>query len=353
MIKITVFLLLVAISTPLLSASQRGSDLSRLIEDEKNTINIFRTSVNSVVNVTNIQLAHSRWGFGAVEVPAGSGTGFVWDKQGHIITNYHVVENGDRFLISFHKNGQQYEARKVGVDASRDIAVLRLVKRPTKLDMIKIGSSSNLLVGQKTIAIGNPFQLSHTMTTGIISALERKIDGYGGMKIPGMIQTDASINPGNSGGPLLDSQGELIGMNTMIFSQSGSSSGVGFALPVNTIKRLAPQLIKHGKVIRPALGIIILPPHLMSRFDLQPDLVVIAGVAPKGAAKRAGLNGMSRDQFGRVYLGDIILKIDGYKVTNLDTIYQLLDKYKVGDRVIITFQRENKIKQTTLTLQSR
>ena len=148
MIKITVFLLLVAISTPLLSASQRSSDLSRLIEDEKNTINIFRTSVNSVVNVTNIQLAHSRWGFGAVEVPAGSGTGFVWDKQGHIITNYHVVENGDRFLISFHKNGQQYEARKVGVDASRDIAVLRLVKRPTKLDMIKIGSSSNLLVGQ-------------------------------------------------------------------------------------------------------------------------------------------------------------------------------------------------------------
>jgi S1-C subfamily serine protease len=348
--KLTITLFLM-ITSPLLYSS--SSDLNHLIENEKNTISIFRNSVNSVVNVTNIQLARRRWGFGAVEVPAGSGTGFIWDNQGHIITNYHVVENGDRFLISFHKDNQQYEARKVGVDASKDIAVLKLTKIPPQLSKIKVGSSSNLLVGQKTIAIGNPFQLSHTMTSGIISALERKIDGYGGVKIPGMIQTDASINPGNSGGPLLDSQGALIGMNTMIFSQSGSSAGVGFALPVNTIKSLVPQLIKHGKVIRPALGIIILPPHLMARFDLDPNLVVIAALAPGGAAEKAGLNGMSRDRYGRVYLGDIILTIDGKKVTNLESVYQLLDNYTVGNRVTIIYQRENKTKKTTLVLQSR
>lgn len=326
------------------------NEVENLLANEQNSIHIFKTSVKSVVHVSNIQkVRRGIFDLQVTEMPAGTGTGYVWDNQGHIVTNYHVADGADKFLISFQGDKTQYEAKMVGGSPNKDIAVLKLRKQPQNLFPIKVGESKSLHVGQKAIAIGNPFGLDHTMTTGIISALNRKIKGFGGVSISGMIQTDASINPGNSGGPLLNSQGELIGMNTMIFSQSGTSAGVGFAVPVDTIKRIVPQLIKHGKVIRPGLGIVPLPDHMRIRFGLSTG-IVIASVSSGSPADKVGLKGMSEDRYGRIYLGDIILEVDGVKLDNFDDIYQVLDRHKVGDRVKIKYLRKNSEKTTMLTL---
>lgn len=331
-----------------LSADQK-QNLEGLLESEKRVIDIYRNAVDSVVNVSNIKLAKNFF-YGEVEVPQGSGTGFVWDKQGHIVTNFHVVQGGDSFIITFHQDRKQYKATVVGTAPRKDIAVLKLEAPPKKLVSLSPGQSSNLLVGQMAIAIGNPFGLDHSMSKGVISATGRKIQGVGGVKINDMIQTDAAINQGNSGGPLLNSSGEVIGMNTMIFSTSGSSAGLGFAVPIDIIKRLVPQLIKHGKVIRPGLGIGILDQQIKERYFGEKGLV-LSYVDPKGAAANAGLQGMTRDRYGRIYGGDIILKIDDKEVNNIDDIYQLLENYQIGDEVEVTYKRENSIKKVKLTLQ--
>ena len=304
-----------------------------------------------MVNVTNIKLARSWLDFGSIEIPSGAGSGFVWDKAGHIVTNYHVIRNADTFIISFHKDKKQYRAKIVGVEPKKDIAILKLEKRPAKLIPISIGISSNLIVGQKTVAIGNPFGLDNTITQGIVSALDRKIDGIGGVKIHGMIQTDAAINPGNSGGPLLNSGGKLIGMNTLIFSKSGTSAGVGFAVPVDTIKRIVPQIIQHGRVIRPVLGITIFNSYEKRYFGLK-EGIVIKAIFPNGPAQKAGLKGIGRDRFGRFHVGDIILRIDNKKVDTLDDIYHVLEKYNIGDTVEITYHRGKKVKKIQLKLGS-
>lgn len=325
-------------------------DMSKLVtENEKNTVQIFQDNVASVVNVSNMQLARSPWNYGEVEVPAGAGSGFVWNEDGYIVTNFHVVQGGDSFLISFHKDPKQYKATLVGVEPRQDIAVLKLTEKPAKLHPINTGNSSSLLVGQKALAIGNPYGLDQTITEGIISALDRKIDGIGGVKIYGMIQTDASINPGNSGGPLLNSNGELIGMNTVIFSKSGASAGVGFAVPVDSIKRIAPQLVKFGKVTRPGLGIGIAPDELKFRFGME-EGVVISYVDNKGPAVKGGLKGMSQDKFGRIYIGDTIISIDGKKTNNYDDIYHILDDYKGGDTVEVTYKRKGEIRKVKIKL---
>ncbi|UCH98054.1 MAG: trypsin-like peptidase domain-containing protein, partial [Candidatus Aminicenantes bacterium] len=222
--------------------------MSTLTEDEQNTIDVVKKTANSVVFVTNIQLVRDFF-YQEEAVARGTGSGFVWDSSGHIVTNYHVIEEGDLFAVTL-PNQEYRKARLVGIVREKDIAVLRVEGDLRGLTPLQKGSSVNLQVGQKVIAIGNPFGFDHTVTTGIVSALGRNIRGAGNVTIRDMIQTDASINPGNSGGPLLNSDGELIGMNTMIYSQTGASAGIGFAVPVDTIKRVVPQLIKYGKVIR-------------------------------------------------------------------------------------------------------
>jgi S1-C subfamily serine protease len=331
-------------------AGVQGPDLSRLLEDEKNSIQIYKKSVASVVNVTNIRTGQT-WLYGTVEVPAGAGSGFVWDNEGHIVTNFHVIEKGNNFTINFLNDSKAYKAKVIGVEPKKDIAVLKLIEKPKSLTPISTGKSADLMVGQKTIAIGNPFALDHSMSVGIVSAIDRKIDGIGGVKIHGMIQTDAAINPGNSGGPLLNSAGEMIGMNTLIFSNSGSSAGLGFSVPVDTIKSIVPQLILHGKVIRPGLGIGIAPDELKLRFGREKG-IAISYTMENGPAEKAGLQGMRQDRFGNIYIGDIILSIDNTEVNTMDDVFHLMEKYKIGDSVQIKYQRKEKIGTVKVKLDS-
>lgn len=348
--KILKFIQLVPIYLTLLVSFSAIAALPKMVvEDEKNSVSIFQNTVKSVVNVSTIKRRRNPWAYGDVEMQAGAGTGFVWDNKGHIVTNYHVVQNGNKFNISFHNDKNLYEATIVGVEPKKDIAVLKLKKMPSKLIPVKVGVSKNLMVGLKAVAIGNPFGLDHTMTAGIISALDRKIEGIGGVKIHGMIQTDASINPGNSGGPLLNSSGEIIGMNTVIYSGSGTSAGVGFAVPVDTIKRIVPELIEHGKVTRPGLGIGLMPDHMKARFGIEKG-IVITYIDENGGASEAGLVGMGQDRWGRVYLGDVILEINGEEVNTYDDIYHVLDKYKIGDIVKVKILREDQTKTVKITL---
>lgn len=324
---------------------------TKLLEVETKTIDIYRRAVPSTVNVSNIKLARNMF-YGEVEIPQGAGSGFVYDESGHIITNYHVVQGGQSFVVTFHNDPKQYKAKIVGVAPDKDVAVLKLDSKPAKLSPIVFGSSKDLQVGQYSFAIGSPFGLDYTLTTGVISALGRKIDGIGGVKINDMIQTDAAINMGNSGGPLLDSDGRLIGMNTVIFSTSGSSAGLGFAVPADTIKVIVPQLIQHGKLIRPGLGIGIVPDSMKRRIVGDDKGIIVSYVDEKGSAAKAGLKGMTQDQFGRTYLGDIILSVDGQDVNNLDDIYQVLEKHKIGDEVMVKYRREGKILATKVKLQA-
>lgn len=337
--------------TPKTSTPARvESEMQGLLDDEKRIIHVYHSAVRSVVNVSSIRVADNFF-YGRVEVPQGSGTGFVWDKSGHIVTNFHVVQGGDNFVITFHDDTKQYKAKVVGVAPKKDIAVLKLEEMPKELSPVVPGTSKGLLVGQTALALGNPFGLDHSISKGIISAVDRKIQGIGGVRIHNMIQTDAAINQGNSGGPLLNSQGEVIGMNTMIYSTSGSSAGLGFAVPVDTIKQYVPQLIEHGKIIRPGLGVGILEDAVAQRY-LETEGAAISFVDPDGAAAQAGLKGMMRDRFGRIYLGDVITKIDEKKVKSLDDIYHALESYQIGDVVTIEFLRDNKTKTTKVKLQA-
>ncbi len=322
-----------------------------LLEVEQKTTALYRDVLPSVVNVSNIKLARD-WGFRTVEIPQGAGSGFVWDTQGHIVTNFHVVQGGHDFVITFQNDPKQYHASLVGVEPKKDLAVLKLKEKPQKLTPIKPGSSKDLQVGQMTFAIGSPFGLDHTLTTGIVSATGRKIDGIGGVKIHDMIQTDAAINMGNSGGPLLDSSGSLIGVNTVIFSTSGSSAGLGFAVPVDTVKLIVPELIVHGKVIRPGLGIGIMPENARQRLGIDPKGVVLSYVDEKGPAGKAGLQGMTQDRFGRVYLGDIIVSLNNKEVNSLDDIFQVLESHKIGDQVSIKYLRDGKPREAKVRLQA-
>ena len=322
-----------------------------LLDYEKNSISVFQNTADSVVNVSNIQKSRGIFDMDATEVQAGMGSGLVWDPLGHIITNYHVVDGGDSFTVSFKDDQKQYKAKFIGGDPKNDLAVLKLLELPKNLKPIPRGDSKTLLVGQKALAIGNPLGLDHTLTTGTISALGRKIKGYGGVSIDGMIQTDASINPGNSGGALLDSQGRLIGMNAMIYNAggAGSSAGLGFAIPVAIIKDLAPQIIQYGKVNRPGLGVAILEEAYAARFGLR-EGVMVKYVDPKSPAAKAGLQGISRDRRGQYYLGDVIIGINKETVKTFDDLYLAINKFKIGDKVSVKVLREGKEKTFLVTL---
>ena len=320
-----------------LSMEREAQDL---LESEKNTIQVYRNNAASVVYVSNIRLAR-RGFFGPLKMenPTGAGSGFVWDKKGHIVTNYHVVAGGGAFVIKFHGDKKEYPAEVRGTAPRKDLAVLKLQELPPKLVPISVGHSDGLIVGQKATALGNPFGLDHTITAGIVSGLGRKMQGIGGVTIENMIQTDASINPGNSGGPLLDSSGRVIGVNTMILSKSGSSAGVGFAVPVDTVKRIVPQIIEHGEVARAGLGIILEERFSIKRYFGVKEGVIVRFVDPKSPAHGAGMMGITTDDRGRYFLGDVILAIDGQKTADYDDVYHVLDKKKVGDVATVTVRR--------------
>ena len=321
--------------------------LAKLTEDERNTIEIVRKNKNSVVYVTNIQLVRDFWYGSEEKMPRGSGSGFMWDDKGHIVTNFHVIEDGVEFLVTL-PNQEQRQAKLVGKEESKDIAVLELQGNLSGLFPITPGTSKDLLVGQKVVAIGNPFGFDYTVTKGIVSALGRKILGAGGVSIPNMIQTDASINPGNSGGPLLNSAGELIGMNTMIVSPSGASSGVGFAVPVDIIRKTVPELIRFGKVQHPGLGVTFLPSQYARGADVVGVVVMV--VETNSAAYEAGLRGMSRDRYGRTYINDVITAVDKTPVKTYDDLFTALENYKIGDTVTLTVTRNENTRTVRMQL---
>ncbi len=310
--------------------------------DEQNNIEIYRALSPGVVNIHST--SYARDFFGYVEPQEGSGSGSILDQEGHILTNNHVVEGAQKLGVSF--GGQKtYAAKIVGRDPDTDLAVIKLLETPREgLTIVPLGDSDKLVVGQKVLAIGNPFGMDRTLTTGVISGLQRPIRARNNRQIEGAIQTDASINPGNSGGPLLDSHGRMIGINSQILSPSGGSVGMGFAVPVNIAKRVVPQLIRTGQVIRPKLGITT---RNVEAIKNQVDLPVSEGVliwqlAPGEAAANAGLRGLTQTENGEVELGDIIVAVDGQKVANADGLFRELDKHKVGDMVSVEIVRNGK-----------
>jgi S1-C subfamily serine protease len=306
------------------------------IEDERNTISVFRSAAQSTVFVTQTRVVEDYFAGTLQEVPAGSGSGFVWDDKGTIVTNFHVVDGARTVTVTFHDQ-QTFEAKVVGLEPRKDIAVLK-VEAPAKLLVpIHVAKGEQLEVGQKAIAIGNPFGLDHTLTTGVISALGRQVQGAGGVSIRDMIQTDAAINPGNSGGPLLDSSGQLIGMNTMIYSKTGSSAGIGFAVPISTISRIVPQIVKSGRAEQVGIGVSVDPMQKLER-RLGMEGVIILHVPEGGAAATAGLHGLTRTRRG-IALGDVIVAVDGARVVHFDDLYTVLDQHKPEDTVKLTVMR--------------
>jgi S1-C subfamily serine protease len=307
-----------------------------LADDEKATIQLFKQSSQSVVHITTSALARNNFSLDVMEIPRGTGTGFVWDDGGHVVTNYHVVEEGNRWNVTL-ADQSTWEAELVGVAPDRDVAVLKIDADQDRLRPLLIGSSTGLEVGQKVFAIGNPFGLDQTLTTGIISGVGREIRSRTNRLIEGVIQTDAAINPGNSGGPLLNSSGELIGVNTAIYSPSGASAGIGFAIPVDAVKRAVPQLIATGKVTRPGLGVRVASEQITERLGLEGVLVV--SVVPGGPAEQAGLQPTTRTREGDILLGDIIQSVDGKDVKNSDQFFNRLESHNVGEEVTLSLLR--------------
>lgn len=330
-----------SVAIPPLSPSAR-------LEDEQNTVAVFKAASSSVVFVTQTRMRVDYWQGSEVEVPAGSGSGFLWDDKGHIVTNFHVVDGAQTVTVTL-EGTKTFDAKVVGTDPRKDIAVLKIDAPKALLTPIQLSAAApELQVGQKTIAIGNPFGLDHTLTTGVISAIGRQVRGAGGVTIRDMIQTDAAINPGNSGGPLLDSSGRLIGMNTMIYSQSGQSAGIGFAVPASTISRVVPQIIATGRAEQVGIGINIDPSGRIER-RLGIKGVVILDVTESGPAAKAGLSGVRREDRS-IVIGDIITAVDGKPVADYDSLYNTLDLHKAGDKVKLTIQREKATRQVELDL---
>lgn len=333
-------------STPVRTIAARGD----LAADEKSTIELFEKSRDSVVYITTAALVRNVWTRDVFSVPKGTGSGFIWDEAGHVVTNFHVIAGANEATVKL-ADGRDYKAALVGASQVHDIAVLKIgvgFKRPPP---VPIGTSRDLKVGQKVFAIGNPFGLDWTLTSGIVSALDRSLGGQEGPAVEHLIQTDAAINPGNSGGPLLDSAGRLIGINTAIYSPSGASAGIGFAVPVDTVMRVVPELIKQGKYIRPALGI-----EIDQQMNEQlAALTGTAGVAvlrvqPGSAADKAGLQGVSITANG-VIPGDIIIAINGKDTDSLSKLFARLDDQKVGDIVKVRVINQGKAREVEVTLQ--
>lgn len=314
------------------SVASRGD----LGDEESSTIKLFESAQASVVYITSLSVQRDFISMNVFEIPQGAGSGFVWDKAGHIVTNFHVIQNAQAATITL-SDQSTHTATLVGAEPDKDIAVLRISTPDLRLSPIPIGTSKDLRVGQKVYAIGNPFGFDHTLTTGVISGLGREIRSVTERPIHGVIQTDAAINPGNSGGPLLDSAGRLIGMNTAIVSPSGAYSGIGFAVPVDTINRIVPQLIKTGTVKKPGLGIRVIESDLARRHGVIG--AIVANVLPGSPAQKIGLEGIHRAANGAIELGDVITAIDEIAIEDGNDLLRVLDDKEPGDRVTLEVNR--------------
>lgn len=317
-----------------------------LATDEQNTIDIFRNNSPSVVYVTSIALRRGFFSMNAVEIPQGTGSGFIWDNQGRIVTNYHVISDANRVQVTMADNST-WKATLVGAAPDKDIAVLQIEAPRHQLRPIAVGRSKDLQVGQKVFAIGNPFGFDQTITSGIISALNREITAVTGRVIRGAIQTDAAINPGNSGGPLLDSAGRLIGVNTSIYSPSGAYAGIGFAVAVDIVNEIVPQLIKHGRIIQPGLGVTLVDERVAKNMGIEGALIL--SVETDSPAAAAGLRPTTQYR-GEVVLGDIIIAVGGVKVQSYEELRAEIEKFNVGSEIILTILRDKKIFDVPLRL---
>ncbi|HVF49374.1 MAG TPA: trypsin-like peptidase domain-containing protein [Pyrinomonadaceae bacterium] len=316
--------------------------------EERNNIEVYRSISPGVVFITSTSFSRDFFDYGERQ---GTGSGSIIDEEGHVLTNYHVIEGAQRLSVNF-GGDKNYPAKEIGRDPDTDLAVIKVEAPRELLRVVPLGDSDKLIVGQKVLAIGNPFGLDRTLTTGVISGLQRPIQARNGRQIEGAIQTDASINPGNSGGPLLDSQGRMIGINSQILSPAGGSVGVGFAVPVNIAKRIVPELIRSGQVVRPKLGV---NTFNVSEVRAQADLptnegVGILQVVPNSSAAAAGLRGLQQSPDGGMILGDIITAIDGERVKDRNDLYRILDKHQVGDTIRLEILRDGKRTQMPVKL---
>lgn len=338
---------LVSMTTEPRSITARGE----LAANELNTIQIFEQASPSVVFINTRQQVVDFWTRNVFNVDRGTGTGFVWDELGHVVTNNHVIDKASEAIVRLN-DGRSYNALLVGSSTEHDLAVLRINVPINLPSPFPIGTSYDLKVGQKVLAIGNPFGLDYSLTTGVVSALNRSIEEDNGNSIDQLIQTDAAINPGNSGGPLLDSAGRLVGINTAIFSPSGAYAGIGFAVPVDTINRVVPQLIASGTYIRPSLGIGVdqdINEQVLSQLDLEG--ILILRVEPDSAAQRAGLLAAQIARNGELIPGDIILSLNGEKIINVDHLLSALEHYQQGQEISLRVWREGDTLETRITLQ--
>lgn len=317
--------------------------------DERATMAVFDKVSRSVVFISNTAIQRDFWSLDTMEVPQGSGSGFVWNKQGHIVTNFHVIYGANSIKVTL-GDRVEYKAAVIGADPDHDLAVLQIQAPDDVLSPVTVGTSQDLRVGQKVLAIGNPFGLDHTLTTGVVSALGRTIKSLSNRTIEGVIQTDAAINPGNSGGPLIDGSGRVVGVNTQIVSPSGAFAGIGFAVPMDTVNRIVPELIKHGKLIRPGLGVSLVPDVMVRRWGIKG--LVIGKVWRAGAADKAGLKGARETVNGRVELGDVIVAVGGKPVATVDDLLDVMEAHRVGDQVSVEILRGNRREKVSVTLQA-
>lgn len=315
--------------------------------EELNNIAVFKAASPSVVNITALGLERDFLSLNVQQVPQGTGTGFVWDALGHVVTNFHVIRDASGARVTL-ADQTSYKAELVGVFADRDLAVLRILAPAAKLRALPIGSSRDLIVGQKVYAIGNPFGLDQTLTTGIVSALNREIESVTRRTIRGAIQTDAAINPGNSGGPLLDSAGRLIGVNTAIFSPSGASAGIGFAIPVDEVNRIVPRLIRDGRMVRPSLGVTGAAADVNRALGL-PKGVAIVRIQRGGPAAKAGFKAFARGDAG-IVPGDVITAVDDQPVETVDDMLNALERLEPGDTCRVAVWRSGATRQVTVML---
>ncbi len=330
-----------------LPASRGTTPGSGLTPEERATIKLFEDAAPSVCFITTSNVRMDYFTRDVSEIPRGTGSGFVWDLGGHIVTNFHVIQGADRATVTL-ADRSTWQAKLVGQAPEKDLAVLRIEAPREALRPIPIGSSEDLRVGQAVYAIGNPFGLDQTLTTGIVSALGREIQSVAGIPIRDVIQTDAAINPGNSGGPLLDSSGRLIGVNTAIYSPSGASAGIGFSIPVDAVSWIVPELIEYGELRRPSLGVDLASARVLARLGLEGALVLNIG---KGsAADRAGIRPTTRDRAGYIQLGDIIIGLDGIEIKNNSDLVLALEKYEPGDVVTVRLLRDKEEVEVRLKL---
>jgi S1-C subfamily serine protease len=293
-----------------------------------------------VVFITTRSLVRDFFTRNVYDVPRGTGSGFIWDDAGHVVTNLHVIRNASGGAVVTLADRREYTAQIVGFSQEHDLAVLKIDVPDRRPPPVPIGASADLKVGQTVLAIGNPFGLDYTLTTGVISALGRSIDNESGGTIENLIQTDAAINPGNSGGPLIDSAGRLIGINTAIVSPSGAYAGVGFAVPVDTVNRVVPNIIEHGRYVRPTIGISgddLWSERLLSERGLNG--VLILRVTPNSPAERAGLRATRVMDSGGIVLGDVIVAVDGRAVADMGELIGAFDEHSIGDTVTVTIRR--------------